>query len=35
MLKQLSPTFSLLILVAGIGVVAYLVWIFTRASKKN
>jgi hypothetical protein len=35
MLKQLSPTFSLLILVSGIGVVAYLVWIFTRASKKN
>ncbi|MFY9550949.1 MAG: hypothetical protein WAU32_07350 [Thermoanaerobaculia bacterium] len=33
MLKQLSPTSSLLILVAGIGVVAYLVYIFAKARK--
>ena len=33
MLRQLSPTSSILILVAGIGVVAYLVWIFSKARK--
>lgn len=33
MLRQLSPTSSILILVAGIGVVAYLVWIFSRARR--
>ena len=33
MLRQLSPTSSILILVAGIGVVAYLVWIFAKARK--
>ena len=31
LVSQLSPTTSLLILVAGAGVVAYLVWIFRRA----
>ena len=35
MLKRLSPTFGLLILVSGIGVVAYLVWIFSHASKRK
>ena len=33
MLRQLSPTSSFLILVAGIGVVAYLGWIFYRARR--
>lgn len=33
MLRQLSPTSSVLILVAGIGVVAYLVWIFSKARR--
>jgi hypothetical protein len=33
MLRQLSPATSLLILVAGIGVVAYLVYIFAKARK--
>ena len=33
MLRSLSPTSSFLILVAGIGVVAYLGWIFYRARK--
>jgi hypothetical protein len=31
LLKQLSPTSGLLILVAGLGVVVYLVWLFRRA----
>jgi hypothetical protein len=31
LLKQLSPTSGLLILVAGVGVVVYLVWMFRRA----
>ena len=31
LLRQVSPTSSLLILVAGVGVVGYLVWIFRRA----
>jgi fucose permease len=31
LLKQLSPTSSLLILVAGVGVVGYLVWVFRKA----
>jgi hypothetical protein len=33
LLRQLSPTSSLLILVAGVGVVAYLVWTFSRARR--
>jgi hypothetical protein len=33
MLRQLSPTSSLLILVAGVGVIGYLAWIFHRARK--
>ena len=33
MLRSLSPTSSFLILVAGIGVVAYLVWIFSKARR--
>ena len=33
MLRQLSPTSSVLILIAGIGVVAYLVWIFSKARR--
>jgi hypothetical protein len=33
MLRQLSPTSSFLILAAGIGVVAYLGWIFYRARR--
>jgi hypothetical protein len=33
MLKQLSPASSLLVLVGGIGVVAYLAWTFNKARK--
>ena len=33
MLRQLSPTSSLLVLVGGIGVVAYLGWTFYKARK--
>ena len=33
MLRRLSPTSSLLVLVGGIGVVAYLGWIFYKARK--
>jgi len=35
MLRQLSPTSSLLVLVGGIGVVAYLAWIFNKARKSG
>jgi hypothetical protein len=34
MIRRLSPGTSLLILAAGAGFVAYLVWIFVRAAKK-
>lgn len=33
MLKRLSPVAGLLILVAGLGVIGYLVWIFRKAQK--
>jgi hypothetical protein len=33
MLKRLSPTAGLLILVAGLGVIGYLVWTFRKARK--
>ena len=33
MLRQLSPTTSLLVLVGGIGVLGYLGWIFYRARR--
>jgi hypothetical protein len=33
LLRQMSPTASLLILVAGVGVIAYLIWTFAKARR--
>ena len=33
LMRQMSPTSSLLILVAGVGVIAYLIWTFAKARR--